>query len=413
MEYSSDQVQAYRGITKWLTTSSGHTTLGGYAGTGKTTLIRALVEFCKQQRLRVVVVSFTGKAVSVLLSKGIPAQTLHSLLYILVGGPPDSWLQRRHAWRNAVQRHMAAQPDRFHFESDVEQAYECGDLYCEAYREWCEVREQYSEDDDGQPKWQRVSEVPADVVIVDESSMINHQYFDDLIEVCPRVLFVGDHGQLEPIGSNPRLMEHPQFRLEQIHRQAADSYIIQFAHHVRQGHHPIGWQSSADVRISNDYADAAGHDVVICGFNEQRCGLNHVLREMRGFTSEHPMVGECVICLRNNPDYRLFNGFMTTILSVRPRGTDTLRMRVPNADGEEVVVDVLRSQFGAPKMPRFLPRNYDLFDWGYAITCHKAQGSEFNSVAVCEQIASSWSPMRWRYTAATRAVERLTYINGG
>jgi exodeoxyribonuclease-5 len=57
-------------------------------------------------------------------------------------------------------------------------------------------------------------------------------------------------------------------------------------------------------------------------------------------------------------------------------------------------------------------RNRTLWDFGYAMTVHKSQGSEWERVAVFEQIAPAWSAARWRYTAATRASRELVYIRG-
>jgi ATP-dependent exoDNAse (exonuclease V) alpha subunit len=69
----------------------------------------------------------------------------------------------------------------------------------------------------------------------------------------------------------------------------------------------------------------------------------------------------------------------------------------------------LKEQFGHDLIKDFRSKDLLLFDYAYCITAHKAQGSEWDSVVVLEQISNRWDAKRWRYTAATRAKERLVY----
>lgn len=329
----------------------GRLTLGGYAGTGKTTVIRAIVERYGTKGLAVC--APTGKAAHVLRSKGVEgACTLHSLIYTPRGTGAD-----------------------------------------------------------GQVRFVRTKgEVPR-VVIVDEASMLSVQLVRDLERVVKYVFYVGDHGQLEPVGDDPGLMLAPDIRLEAIHRQAEDSPIITFAHHVRLGHAPATF--GADARVQHGWtADLADFDVILVGYNESRRKVNAWVREQRGFSGKLPQVGEQIICLRNSSDYEVWNGMTATVRTI---DTTRCRMTVDTDDGPRANVPFDPAQFGAATVKPYergrkgqsVPT---LWDFGYAITCHRGQGSEFARVAVVEELHSDWSAARWRYTAATRASQHLRWV---
>ncbi len=359
---SPDQAAAFDAVEDWLAGPRRTLTLGGYAGTGKTTLVSALL-----RRHPASVCAFTGKAAFVLQSKGVPATTMHRLIY----RPVD--------------------------------------------------------DGRGGVTFVRVEELPTKLVVVDEASMVDLVLKRDLESFGGKVLYVGDHGQLEPVGDDPGLMADPDVRLEQIHRQAAGSPIIQFAHHVREGHLPRDFDAS---NSGMDELDVPGttstrrlsilsraptsllleHDVVLCGFNRTRADVNRRMRGQLGFSGPEPLEGERVVCLRNHRDYGVFNGMQGTVKEVRRDG-DRLYLIVEDDTGTrspEMLSDP--DQFGSTSTLKDTPYHIALWDWGYALTVHKSQGSEWPSVLVLEQVASSWSASRWRYTAATRAAEHLTYV---
>lgn len=258
----------------------------------------------------------------------------------------------------------------------------------------------------------KVPELDYDLIIVDEASMISARLLDDLESYGKKVLLVGDHGQLEPIGSNPKVMLHPDVRLEQIHRQAAGSSIIKFAHVLREGRNPAQWVGvdRESVHIRPGFPDdPAAFDVVICGFNKTRVRLNRQIREDRGFSGSRPVEGEWVICLRNNHDMGVFNGQRFRVVGVKETaGLHTLSL-VDEDDAKFKDIPYAPEQFGRESTDLTINRSKCLFDWGYALTAHKSQGSEWDRVAVIEEIGQSWSAARWRYTASTRAAKELHY----
>jgi exodeoxyribonuclease-5 len=409
---SYDQFQAVNLVEEWLREGPQEVTLGGFAGSGKTTLIRSIVDSLSVHR--VIVAAFTGKAVSVLQDKGIEAQTLHSLLYELEGAP-EEWRVARATWVGAKRRLVSEGrfPTEEHVESQAKTHYLGDDAADAAYLEWESMVMEYGENLDPTPHWVDVSDIEADLVIVDEASMVSNQLYDSLRGHDVRLLFVGDHGQLEPIGENPGLMMDPQIRLETIHRQAAGSEIIQFAHHLRTGGDPRHWKGTgADVTINpREHVRYGDFDTIICGFNDRRVHLNRVVRNELGFSGALPQHGEKLICLQNNRRKGIFNGLICLCLNVETTDDDNvILLTVPNAVGNPVTVSAWLPQFGEEKQAPYLGRHMSMFDWGYCLTCHKAQGSEFDNVAVVEQISYRWTAERWRYTAATRAAKKLTYL---
>lgn len=353
IELSPDQAKAMDAIRKWLKSGRKRLTLGGYAGTGKTTLIREI-----RKEARASVCAFTGKAAHVLTTKGVEASTIHRLIY----QPYD----------------------------------EC--TKCKRDAEDCRCKKPKIE-----TRFRKVPMLPCNLVVVDEASMVNRELLVDLESFRVPVLYVGDHGQLEPVGDDPGLMRDPEIRLEQIHRQAAGSPVIQFAHHVRKGGRPTSFGEDAAVRVGLP-ANLTDFDIVLCGYNKTRVAVNAAIRKRLGFSGDLPMEGERVICLRNDRNFGIFNGMLGTVKKVDGGLTveDDLGFEFLDMPFEP-------DQFGAEKTIGDTPRGLTLWDFGYCLTAHKSQGSEWDRVLVAEQIASIWSAQRWRYTTATRAAKRLVY----
>lgn len=331
--------------------------IAGYAGTGKSTLIGKIIK-----RLpNFAVCAFTGKAASVLRDKDIDASTIHSLIYKPV-------------------------------------VDESGNIKKDKY---------------GNPIFARATELPYDGIIVDEASMVNQKLYEDLVSFNLPIIFVGDSGQLEPIGSDINLMANPDFMLRQIHRNAGE--IAHFGEWIRNGFKPAAFGSRYKTNQIlfipqhqvDDYAPSV--DQMICAFNKTRVAWNARIRYKLGITAPKPVAGDRVMCLKNDKTIGLFNGMQGRIKKILSKYN---RMQF---DTEDRSFDLLYdpSQFGREK--------YDLedhtkddphpFDWCYALSCHKSQGSEWDKVLVLEQYCSRWDMRRWLYTAATRAKKILIWAS--
>ena len=383
---TDSQRNALKQILTWLVQGEcKYLSIGGYAGTGKTTLIALLrttltdldgpiqsVAFC----------SYTGKAASVMRQKlherktikdGDSCGTIHSLIY-------------------------TAETDSL------------GDIL----------------------GWKRVSSLTADLIVVDEGSMVNETIWTDLLGFKKPILVFGDHGQLPPIEGTFNLMEKPNIVLDQIVRQAEGNPLIRLSRAVRLGKAiPYGTfygavrKFPAHTDEARDlFEDLVRHDdpetLVICGTNRTRLHLNRQIRALRGFEEEMPRAGERVICLRNNHAKALYNGMLGTITKIKEDGEHWYDVRIDFGDSQGAYHgSILKYQFGQAKTlqgdaARALPlaeRDFgDLFDFGYAMTTHKSQGSEARQVILFEERMPRYDDEmwnRWLYTAVTRAREEL------
>jgi exodeoxyribonuclease-5 len=222
-------------------------------------------------------------------------------------------------------------------------------------------------------------------------------------------------------------MAVPDLRLEEIHRQSAADpdglAILNIARWARErGHIPHGWYGPQAVKIRPAELGATGlhpgdSDMILCATNRTRAYHNDQMRAWYG-RSGPPQPGDVVICLRNNHAEGLFNGQRGVIReagAARRRGDEDVRGMVIELDAldEPWQGDVALKCFGAPPETARGIRDRDLalFDYGYALTVHKSQGSEADNVVVIEE---GWPPAgtetraRWLYTAVTRAKKSLT-----
>jgi exodeoxyribonuclease-5 len=156
--------------------------------------------------------------------------------------------------------------------------------------------------------------------------------------------------------------------------------------------------------------------VILCGYRKTRVKLNAAARTVRGFVGPDPLVGETVICLANaviakgrSEGEPVFNG-LCGIVRKADRGRREMVVEVD--DGRELHVRYFAPQFGAEETadPRTAGRTVTLWDWGYALTCHRSQGSSYHTVAVYDECHPQWDGVRWRYTASTRASEKLIWV---
>jgi exodeoxyribonuclease-5 len=365
---SEEQSLAVSTIFNWFSSDKKQFSLGGYAGTGKTTVIKAILEQAKQQGIDCAVAAFTGKAVNVLQRKDIrEAQTLHSLIYDCV--------PRKDGGMDFI-------------------------------------RKQRLEEDN-------------DLIIVDEASMVSTDLYSDLKLFNKKLLFVGDPGQLEPVGDNPNLMAIPNFVLNKIHRQAENSPIITLANDIRLGA-PLKLKPKSNglgVILKSDYRipDAAEYNQIICAKNATKAKVNAGYRKYLIRPMNEIMVGDKLIVLRNNPAFGVFNGMIVFITEIhkdesRPAyWTCTLKDEVNRVYPrvpiwKEPYLRDLGKEVFPPCIDGYKGPKVVYSDFGYCITCHKSQGSEWDKVLVWDEWMppSVWDMKRWRYTAITRAAKELT-----
>lgn len=362
MEWSPQQETALSKVNDWLKGDDQVFYLSGYAGTGKTTLAK---EIAGNVSGRVMFGAYTGKAAQVLASKGCSnAQTIHSMIY---------HIDNPHA-------------DRPTFSLNHES----------------EVR-------------------GAELLIIDECSMIDEKMGRDLLRFGAKILVLGDPAQLPPIeGQGFFTSEEPDFTLTEIHRQAADNPIIAMSIAVREGNRlQVGTYGESKVIMQRDYSaeEVLKSDQMIIGTHVARRHYNGNLRGHKMFEGETPKVGEKIICLKNDYRFGIFNG-TTWIIKAIDKDQSTNRLhRLQIVDFEtgltEKWVSVYQEYFSGQEKHLTPQEKKDTqaFTFGYAITCHKSQGSQWNDVFVYDQSrVFREDANRWLYTALTRAAERVTIM---
>lgn len=325
--------------------------IGGYAGTGKTTISKAIIHALGGSPA---VCAFTGKASSVLRSKGLDAaQTIHKTIY-----------------------EFNPKTERFVLK-----------------------------------KW-----VDGDYFILDEASMVSARQWHDMQSFDLPIVAIGDPGQLEPVGEDPRLMENPDVVLSEIHRQDADSAIIQFASHVRFGK-SIRRGRKGEVEIGDRELfenSLEWADILLCGRNKTRVRINNQIRRRRyGNDSKRVLLPmERVICLANNSQLGVNNGEIYVVETIYEESPAYIKCDLSDCDGDVLPDVVLEKKFFGVEKPKRegMPRGKTMcVDYGYCTSVHKFQGSEADRVAVLEEQCDLWDPVRWSYTAITRAAKELRY----
>jgi len=206
--------------------------------------------------------------------------------------------------------------------------------------------------------------------------------------------------------------------LTEVHRQAADNPIIRLSMTIREGGR-IAPGAYGETRVVSrgelEPERVTGADQVLVGMNKTRRAYNRRLRELRGFSGAFPQSGEKLVCLRNNRKKGLLNGALFTVKSSGVVRAKKVRMLVTPEEnpGKPQRVGVIPQFFedGEGEIPFALRKDSDEFDFGYALTVHKAQGSQWDDVALFdESFAFREHRARWLYTGVTRAARRLTLV---
>ena len=159
-------------------------------------------------------------------------------------------------------------------------------------------------------------------------------------------------------------------------------------------------------------------DQVLVGTNRTRRRYNSRLRELKGFSTDYPQSGDKLVCLRNDPAKGLLNGSLWQVMTssketVKPGINLMIRPEDDDMNRGAAKIKLLKAAFeeSEGEIPWSMRKRYDEFDYGYALTVHKAQGSQWNDVVLFdESFAFRDSRERWLYTGITRAAERLTIV---
>lgn len=394
------QLEGKEKVLKWFEGDTKTTPifrLFGYAGTGKTTVIREIIKDIKGV---VLFAAYTGKAALVMKKNGLPARTLHSLMYIPI--LPDKELY------NELKTNLAsakAAEDREGMKELYDQLRDAQTLSFELNDESLLHK--------------------AALLVLDECSMVNDEMLADLLTFNTPILVLGDPGQLPPIhGTGALILAKPDVMFTEIHRQALDNPIINMSFRARTGK-PIALGDYGDsshikaTQLTNDKASA--FDQILTGKNTTRRTWNRKMRKLLGFEGTYPAIGDKLICLKNQKKLNLFNGLICEVKDIIEEFENFIEMTITTELGNEVVVRTHRAHFDEYSKPGLVKslkwwdfRDTEEFDFGYAITVHKSQGSQWDNVGFYDDKFLSWKKperCKWLYTGITRAAENITLIS--
>jgi exodeoxyribonuclease-5 len=339
--------------------------ISGYAGTGKTTMVRALVDILGLSSYQVLYTSFTGKAVEILRRKGCQANTIHRTFYSI-------------------------------YKSD------------------------------GKIRFKRKNKLSTSVklVVIDELSMVNDHMMKDIIAFNIPIIGIGDSAQLPPIYGSNNYMMNPDVMLTEIMRQKGDIGVLKLAEMSRKGEYiPFGQYIESKVIHVSEIENIEKYDVVLCWKNVTRKNINLLIRNILGFTSPYPMKGEKLFCLKNNYFYML--EYDTDIPIFLVNGMDLICIEnEKDGKGQDYLNLTYRPSFVRDSLfkTRVHKGPFDSYkrgenyiieeddddvvflDYGYCSTGHRAQGTEHNNVLVIDEFRGDGDMYnKWLYTAITRA----------
>ena len=390
MELTKNQIAGLNIAIERYKNHEKYTVISGYAGAGKSTLVKFIVSALEIPEENIVYACYTGKACNVLQKKGNKnVCTLHRLLY----------------------EHFP-KPDGTFFRKPV------------------------------------TSLEPYEIVVVDECSMASKELIDQLLRHDVYVIFLGDPFQLPPINpeDDNHLLDRPHVFLDEIMRQAQESEIIRLSMDIRAGK-SLELFNGNDVKVINKSDVVTGMyewaDQILCATNNTRVAINNEMRQMLGREGE-PKEGDKVICLRNywdlfdNNENPLVNGTIGCLKNnfneyiryprfingggsfevmrsdiVTEIGTEYSSLRLDKKlilEGKETLDGKLKWRLSkSPATSHLVPME---FTYGYAITYWKAQGSQWKKVLIFEENFpfDKTTHLRAMYTALTRAEEKCIIV---
>ena len=403
MKFSPQQDKALLDFKHWYDSGCPGQVfhLFGFAGTGKTTLA---IELAKGIEGTVLFGAFTGKASSVMQSKGcFGAKTIHSLIY----------KTKQKSLLRLVELEQQLQ--------NAETENEKDQLRIEIKSERLQIKKpSFSLDENSAVKG-------ATLLIVDEVSMIDEQIASDLLSFKTPILVLGDPAQLPPVrGRGYFMTPNPEIMLTDVHRTALDNPVLYLATRVRAGeplaygNYGEGDQLSRIVRSSElERGCARPYDQIIVGRNKTRVSANDSMRLQLGFAHQLPSEMDRVVCLKNDHNLGLMNGTLYNVRKVEDTGYEILLKVQPEEEGElseeagGVLYDIeaYREPFLGEETPYWRGERFHEFTYGYAITCHKSQGSEWPNVFIVDESSAFRSDhAKWLYTAITRASNKVMVV---
>lgn len=428
----------------------------GKAGSGKTLLLSELTKALqnagvdvvsgdyegkrRKERRTLAILAPTNKAASVLRNRGVPATTIHRILYTPVYDPEYEKIAE---W-------LAGNGDRPDIEGLTDEALDRAHAFYQLHKSIPGALAAAGlRGSDFITGWKRRDD-PLDIGFVDEASMLDDKQFQDLKEIFPALVLFGDPAQLAPVGQSGQMVfdvlpTEAKQELHRIHRQDADNPILDLAHALADP--ALGFEdfermvedaAKRDDRVvwaQRVEVDLMARSPVLVWRNATRIRLINAFRSVYGAPEDELLEGEPLICdgielplkhrkKRVDLEARgLIKGAQVVYLGPG-RKPGFSRMHVMGAEDPQVnvasIIKIEKPDEEEPFIP-FAARMGAAFLHGAAVTIHKAQGSQWENVQVfapdlfvaarmgrVEAGQPLWK--RLAYVAITRAEKRLYWV---
>jgi exodeoxyribonuclease-5 len=427
--------------------------LQGFAGTGKTTLVRIILDRLRVSLSRVALAAPTNRAAKVLANKtGLFTQTVHKLIYLTLSEEINFQRERLRMWDEAASFTQLSEAlisqsgqdllgefmallerdglafDESEFKLFVaergetilkfegielpQDPIERQNIFEIIQKEKIaehkkSIRDLMAEDLPVRKKEPLEVITKYSLFMIDEGSMVNEVQGQDVVSFGIPTILIGDPFQLPPVKAKPYWHNlAPQSVLTKIERQKGVGAGIPLAGEKLRNGDEIHANDSLTIHPRNTLPDAAwlGTDQIICGTHKTRERLCRFIRAKMGHTTAHPQPGEKVVSVFNDKKRGIMNGEIYTVRSSEVTRNGTVaRMSIIDPYGRVIEpVNVWLKGLGGRSFTDFLDDQFGKFWWGYAITCHQSQGSEWQRTIVCDDWPGDGHD-RWLYTAITRA----------
>ena len=381
MALTTDQEKALRKVIRWYYDTSFNKnnlfTISGFAGCGKTWLTNVIINILGLPSWSILIVTFTNKAADIVRRRGLQAATIHKTFYNIHKGPNG----------------------RYYFKLK--------------------------------------SSLPSSIklIIIDEFSMVNDDFLNDIMSFGIYTIALGDTAQLPPvIGKNSILDDHDKVdaHLTQIVRQQKNSPILDLATMARNHETPaIGGYGNCNVFYMKDVKNILEYDVILCYKNETRFKLNNAIRLLLKRKSKYPEKGDKLVCTKTNYFHKIdyndmpilsANGLPLIALEDARHKDNYIYLRYkPDFVSDDLTYFATYCNtkiFEREKYKDMILLETDEshdnvvdIDYGFCVSYYKSQGGEYDNVLVImEHDVPSHIYYKALYTAITRAKKKVDIV---
>lgn len=381
IEPNEDQQKLLKELQKFHEDSNRRIfTYSGPPGSGKTSVIGLFFEMNNIRDYEYITCAFSGKAANVLAMKGLPAKTIHSLIYNVI--------------------------------MDREEKDDGTFIYKPSFvlREHLANRE-------------------LKYIVVDELSMVPDNIMEDILSFGIKVIGMGDINQLPPVFGESSYMLRPDFCLTQIMRQEEGSPIIQLCQMILHNEH-IDYGNYGDSRVMrtlpNDIDWINDYDMILCNRHKTRDGINSFIRKEIYKRGLDPEIGDKIMCKQNVWDRTSYGTFLTngTIGFIDDIFEESATKNKVNIDFRADFSNYCVFQ-DVPMDLKFIRGSYEerkdagmsayiKFEYANAITVHSSQGSQYDRILYIDDgFRGDFATIKkLKYTAISRAAKRIDIVNG-